>query len=192
MPYVFSIPETVLRSIFIGFGIVIPILVLSKTYGEKKVKLKQIFIHTSLQAVRVAGVVYFILYLLQSLLLYNQQSPTIAEARKQAFMFGEDWLYYWYPPLIILLLTQVWWVKKIALKKTALVTFGLMLLILPVLTSERVAVLLSGFYRDYVPADEWSFPILTLLAELAINTIVFIFIIFTIMNIGGKFKTLKE
>lgn len=187
----FSIPEIVLKSIFIGFGIVVPILVLSKTFDGKKIKLKQIFIETSLQTVRVAGIVYFLLYLLQSLLL-NQQITTIIEARKQAMMFGEDWLYYWYQPLIILLLTQLWWVKKFALKKTALVTFGLMLLVLPVLTSERVVILFSGFHRDYMPADDWSFPILTILAEIAINTVIFIFIVFIIMNITGKFKTLKE
>lgn len=188
----FSIPEILLKSIFIGFGIVIPILVLSRTSDEKKIKLKQIFIHTSLQTVRVAGIVYFLMYLLQSLVLHNQQTTTIIETRNQTMMFSEDWLYYWYQPLIILSLTQIWWIKKIASKKTALITFGLMLLILPVLTSERVVVLFSGFHRDYMPADDWSFPILTILAEIAINTVIFIFIVFTIMNISGKFKTLKE
>jgi hypothetical protein len=56
-----EILNLLLRSVFIGFGFLIPILAVMKTSDLKKLEFKDLFILTAIQLVRIAGILYFIL-----------------------------------------------------------------------------------------------------------------------------------
>lgn len=177
MPEHTSILNILLTSIFIGFGVVVPIVALLKTSNIEKLKVKELFILTAVQAVRVGGILYFLLFLVDTYLNWNYVK-----------LYGDQWLYYWFSPLMSLLLSQLFWIKKLYMKKPALITLALFLLIFP---SQRLLLMLRNLHRNYLPAT-WSVFQMNPLIELLLNIIVFIFIIITIMLAGGKLKKIKE
>lgn len=184
-----SIFNLILGSIFIGFGFVIPIVALLKTSDLKKLKFKELFILTAVQAVRVSGIIYFVLWLVQMYFLYSKHLEDPAEIYSfENRLFGPYWLIYWFPPLMYLLLSQLFWIKKLYLRKPALITLCVLLLVLP---SQRFLIFITAFHRDYLPSS-WSMCQSDLIVEFALNIIVFIFIIITIMLAGNKFKHIKQ
>lgn len=184
-----SILNILLRSIFVGFGFVIPIVALLKTSDLTKLKFKDLFVLTAVQAVRIAGPLYFVLWFVQMYLSFNNSVEAPAGRFSiENTLFGPYWLIYWFPPLMYLLLSQVFWIKKLYMRKTALITFCILLLILP---SQRFVNILTALHRDYLPSS-WSMHIGDMLIEFVLNIIVFIFIMFTIMLAGNKFKQIKQ
>lgn len=187
MPEHSSILNLILISIFIGFGIVVPIITLLKTSDLTKLKLKELFVLTAVQAVRVGGILYFILFLLQTYLMYSQaEGDAIYSVENR--VSGPYWLAYWFPPLMYLLLTQLLWIRRLYLKKIFLITLSLLLLFLP---SPRFIIFVTAFHRDYLPSS-WSMHPGDMAIGFVLNIIVFIFIVFTIMLAGNKFKKIKE
>jgi hypothetical protein len=165
----------------------VPIVTLLKTSNLTRLKFKELFIFTAVQAVRVGGILYFILFLLQTYLLYSQAgSDEIFSVENR--LSGPYWLAYWFPPLMNLLLTQLLWIRKLYMKKGALITMSLLLLFLP---SPRFIIFITAFHRDYLPSS-WSMYQGDMILGFVLNIIVFIFIIFTIMLAGNKFKKIKE
>ena len=81
-----------------------------------------------------------------------------------------------------LVLSQLFWIKKLYMKKAALITLALLLLILP---SQRILLLLTQASGKYLPDGTETG---TLLLRLLLNIIVFIFVTFTIILAGGKLK----
>ncbi len=61
MHSVTDILNILLKSVFVGFGFVIPILALIRTSNIKAIAVKDLFILTAVQAVRIAGIFYFLL-----------------------------------------------------------------------------------------------------------------------------------
>lgn len=182
-----SILNLILKSIFVGFGIVIPILALVKTSSLRAIEVKQLFILTAVQTVRVAGIPYIILFLVQTYFLYNTRPLSIWPDAAEAMLFGPYWLT-WFSPLMYFLLSQLLWVKKLYIKRYALVTMSLFLLILP---SRRFLMFIQVWYRDYLPSS-WAMYTINPFIEVLLNIIVFTFVIFTIMLANGKFKKIKR
>ena len=173
-----SILNILLKSIFVGFGFVIPIVTLLKTSNLIKLKFKDLFILTAVQTVRLAGIIYFLLFLLK----------TYSKPDYGAFK-GSFLVFYWYSPLIYLIVSQVYWLKKSYMSKPALVTFAISLFILP---SELLKMQVWRYIHEYgsLMLNFSAFP--NLIIDFILNVIVFIFIIITLMLAGNKFKQIKQ
>jgi hypothetical protein len=177
-----AIFNIMLRSIFIGFGFIIPILSLIRTSNLKVIEFKQLFTLTAVKTIKVAGILYFVLWVAQV------ADAHFSKTNAQVDFMGPYWIYYWYSPLMYLLLTQLFWIKKLHIKKAALITLGLLLLILP--SQPFLLYITASRETDYL-LHKWSLTAGTMALELLLCIIVFIFIIFTIILIGNKFKNKK-
>lgn len=178
-----SILSLILRSIFIGFGFVVPIVTLLRTSDLKKLKFKELFILTAVQAVRVAGILNFVLFAIEVIADYYNKYLVLNYG-------GSFLLYYLYPPLMCLLLTQLFWIKKLYIKKPALISFSLLLLLLPSKTFLFFIRKLTTYNISIT--ESWYQSSNHSLTEFILNIIVFIFIIITIMLAGNKFKHIKQ
>ena len=189
-----DILNILLKSIFVGFGFVMPILALIKTSNLKALQVKDLFILTSIQAVRLAGIIYFILAVKDLYPLYFG-GDSYEQVNVDYTNLMVNWMF---APALYLLLSQVFWIKKIYMKKKALIVFSVLVLILP--SYFVLQVLLRSIFifttsdRDYLPSYwimyEKGFGISPVLG-FVLNIIVFIFIIFTIILLGGKLKDKK-
>ena len=171
----------ILKSIFVGFGFIMPILALIRTSNLKALEVKDLFILTAVQAVRVSGIVYFILAAKDAYFVYSD-GVSYEHTNVSA---GAYWFYVFFSPLMYLVITQCFWIKKLYMKKPALITLSLLLLVLP-----------SSFFMLFLKADTYM-PLIKLmfsvgnLSAFLLNIIVFIFITFTIILLGGKLKDKK-
>lgn len=170
-----------LESILTGFGIIIPILSLIRTSNIKTIAIKDLFILTGIQMVRLAGIAYFVLWFIR---MREQNDIDMDTFRFEEHVFGPYWLAIIFSPIMALVLSQLFWIKKLYMKKAALVTFSSLLLIL---SSQRAMIFVTTFYRDYLPTS-WSMRTGSIFIEIALNIIVFIFITFAVMLAGGKLK----
>lgn len=175
-----DILNILLKSIFVGFGIIIPILALIKTSHLKALEFKDLFILTAVQAVRIAGIFYFILAAKDAYAYFFDGTSYMASNVAGSVYILHTFL----PPVITLLLTQLFWIKKLYMKKAALITFALLLVILP---SQRVMFFVTSLHRDYLPSS-WSMDPVDMIIEALLNIIVFIFIIIPIIVAGGKLR----
>jgi len=175
-----SLLTIILESIFVGFGIVMPILSLIRTSNLKAIEVKDLFILTGVQMVRISGILYFILSLVSIGIQYNE-SPGMFSSPFGTILYSYL-LSLLYTPLMTLVLSQLFWIKKLYMKKAALITLGLMLLVLP---SQRTLLLLTQISSNFLPDGAETGA---LLLRLLLNIIVFIFITFTIILAGGKLK----
>jgi hypothetical protein len=171
-----------LQSILTGFGIVIPIFALIRTSNLKTIAVKDLFILTAVQMVRLAGIAYFILWLITTWEQNNELSDAPIPFKDR--LFGPYWLPLLFAPVMTLVLSQLFWIKKLYMKKAALITFALLLLILP---SQRVMFFVTSLHRDYLPSS-WSITTGNMFIQTALNIIVFIFITFAVMLSSGKLK----
>lgn len=184
----FSILNALLQSVFTGFGIVMPIVALLRTSNLKTLSFKEAFVLTGVQVLRITGILYFILFCVDAYLQYNTSSANAGTVSVVPPMFGPYWFYYWFSPLMYLLLSQLFWIKKLYMKKAALITLSIMLLIFP---SQRLLIILTTFQRDYLPSN-WTMYQGNIALQVLLNIIVFIFTIFTVMIATGKLKKLSE
>jgi len=183
MHSVTDILNVLLRSVFIGFGILIPLLAVMRTSDLKKLEFKDLFILTAVQLVRVAGIIYFILGAVAVYPLFFSTGPAAAGAVKVDMNgYGMQIIF---APLMTLIITQFFWFKKLYMKRKALIVLPLLLLIVPsalflkVAQAENVAPILKA-------AFSWQEIVKTI-----ISIIIFFFITFTIVLLGGKLKDKK-
>lgn len=172
-----------LKSIFVGFGFIIPILALIKTSNLKALEVKDLFILTSVQAIRVSGIIYFVLALV-AVYPFFANDGSVGGVNVDFTGYGLNLLF---SPLMYLLLSQLFWIKKLYMKKAALITLAILLLILPhVRFLSSVKTFSLGSLTTVLSVFNMTNIILW-----ALNIIVFIFIIFTIILLGGKLKDKK-
>lgn len=183
-----SLLTIILESIFVGFGIVIPILSLIRTSNLKAIEVKDLFMLTGVQMVRVAGILYFILFAVQAIGWYSGEPQNDLERRMKMMMFSASWMYVWYKPLVLLLLTQLFWIKRLFTRKAPRIIFAIMLLVLPTLASQQFIMTIISLHRDGVLPSNWNINIGTILLQYLLNVIVFTFIAFTVILAGGKLK----
>ncbi|MNK47222.1 hypothetical protein D3C87_660280 [compost metagenome] len=174
-----EILNIILKSIFVGFGVIIPILSLIKTSGLKSIEVKDLFILTAVQLVRVSGIIYFILAITGNLGAFSAKNATGEGLGLEYF------LYLFFSPLMYLLLTQLFWIKKLYMKKMARITLSILMLILPsswfllLVKTENIGTVTKAVFTTEV------------ISVFFLNIIVFIFMTFTIILLGGKLKDKK-
>jgi len=181
-----TVIKALLLSIFIGFGIVIPIVSLVKTSNLKSIEFKNLFIFTGVQLVRITGILYFVLWLLDLYRNYAQYDTN--KAGVDYTLFGPLWLVFWMPPILYFVLSQVFWIKKLYLKKSALITFALLLFILPF---QKLWVIVSTLINEHHRVTEAA-PAYTTVAGVALNVVIFIFMVIIIILMSGKLKDKKK
>jgi len=179
-----EILNLLLRSIFIGFGILIPLFSLKKTSDLQTLKFKDLFILTAIQMVRIAGIIYFILGAVAVYpLFFNTGSAAASSVKVDLSGYGMNIIF---APLMTLVITQFFWIKKVYMKRKALIVLPLLLLIIP--SSLFLAVAQS---QEYLPVLKTAFSWPELL-KTVISIIIFFFITFTIILLGGKLKENKQ
>ena len=178
-----DILNILLKAIFVGFGFIIPILALIRTSNLKALQVKDLFILTAVQTVRVSGILYFVLAFVAAYPLLAHSSPTGAAGVK--IDFTNYAVYLLFAPLMCLLISQLFWIKKLYMKKAALITLSLLLLTLP--SDIFFAVAQS---KDFMPSLKVMFSGTEIIKAL-ISCVMFIFITFTIILMGGKLKDKK-
>ncbi|NDI99540.1 hypothetical protein GWA97_10685 [Flavobacterium sp. LaA7.5] len=142
--------------------------------------LKETFIVTAIKLLLFSGIIYFILAAKDAYFLYfNGTSYEHFNVQYKDYLF-----YLLFQPFIYLLLSQVFWIKKLRTNKAALITFSVLLLIVP---SQWLFSMVTAFHKDYFPGSV-SESILTTVLQVVLNIVVFIFINITIMMTKGELK----
>lgn len=184
----FSILNALLQSVFTGFGIVIPIVALLRTVNLKKLAVKEAFVLTAVQVLRLAGILYFILFCVDAYFQYTQPYSVGPGVTLESPLFGRYWVLEWFTPIMYLVLSQLFWIKKLRIKKAGLITLAILLLLLP---SRSVLFALTNIGSSksiQLLINNW----LTILVEAALGCVVFTFAVIAVMSATGKVKKLAE
>jgi hypothetical protein len=186
MSSIVSILTLLLKSIFVGFGVIIPLLYFIKTSNLKFIKVKDVFVATSVWVIRVSGILYAVFFLLNTFLIYLDRANAgeWGPWSVKIMLFGEYSIMYWFPPLMFVLLSQLFWIQRVYVKKPILVVIAILMLILP---SYRLVLFFINLGKGY-NSIIWTFYPPATPFEIALNIIVYIFIVFTILLLGGKLK----
>ncbi|SFQ70729.1 hypothetical protein SAMN05444144_11639 [Flavobacterium akiainvivens] len=179
-----------MESLFVGFGILIPIFALIRTSNLKTIQVKDLFILQAVQAVRLSGIFYAVL---QIPMLYTILKP--AESATDSMVsisYPASYLVtIFFPALAYLIISQLFWMKKMYVSKTPLIILALLLLIIP---SPSVTALVSRLFadgQDYLPSS-WTMFTSMMPGNLAVRTllhiVIFFFTTFTLMLLSGRLK----
>jgi hypothetical protein len=183
MHSVTDILNVLLRSVFVGFGILIPILAIARTSDLKTIQFKDLFILTAIQMVRILGIIYFILGAVAVYPLFiNTGTEAASNVKVDLTGYGMNIIF---APLMTLVITQLFWIKKLYMKRKALIMLPLLLLILPSALFMTIAQ-----SENSAPALNAAFSWQEILKTI-ISIIIFFFITFTIILLGGKLKDKK-
>lgn len=142
--------------------------------------IREFFIDTAIKLLRVSGIAYLFFFMLDTYMLNIQLGGDFLN-----HIIGAYWLYYWFSPIMYLFLSQLLWIKKLSSKKSGLIIFSLLLLLLP---SQKLLVFITAFHRDYLPSGYTMYSS-GIMIEFVLNIIVFIFTILTITLLTNKLKT---
>jgi hypothetical protein len=189
-----SVLKTFIESLFVGFGILIPVCALIRTSNLKTIAIKDLFILQAVQAVRLAGIFYAVL---QIPVLYTMLKPTESAADSMVSISypARFMVNLFFPAVAFFIITQLLWIKKMYLKKTPLIIVALLLLIVPsdIVTAHAGALFDDG--TDYLPST-WSIFTNMLPGNLAVRTllhlVIFFFTTFTLMLLSGRLKKIVE
>lgn len=179
-----NVLKVFLESLFVGFGILIPVFSLIKTSNLKTLAVKELFILQAVQAIRIGGIFYAVLHLPDVYRVYFEhagQEGVVARVSYPAQMQ----LQLFFKPVVYLVLTQLFWIKKLYMKKAALIIFSLFLLVIPFWFD--IFDLIRGYEASYHQPDSgliWG----TIAKRALLNIVVFFFTVFTLMQLGGKLK----
>jgi hypothetical protein len=179
MHSVTDILNILLKSIFVGFGFIIPILSLLKISSLKALEVKDLFILTAVQTVRISGILYFILAAVSVYPLFMHDNTMAGNVKVD---FGGFAMYILFSPIMCLVISQLFWIKKLYMRKGSRITLAIMLLLLP--SAVFLAIAKS---QDFMPQLKATFGGQEILKAL-ISCIIFIFVTFTIILMGGKLK----
>ncbi|MGV3460642.1 MAG: hypothetical protein ACO1N9_09345 [Flavobacterium sp.] len=176
-----------ITSFFTGFGIVIPVLSFVKTKHLQKIAFKNLFILTAVQAVRVVGILYFLLFILKTFAFPGaEMGPWVAGHR--TMISGQYMMLYWLPPTMYLILSQLLWIRKFYITKWILAILGILLLVIPTQWFAQLAVNIGkGLNAVKFTNGEASG-----LMWYILSVVIFIFTTFTIILATGKLKTILK
>ena len=174
------------ESLFVGFGILVPIITLIKTANLKALRLKELFILQAVQVARIAGICYV---LLQVPVFYDAWQLQKSGITVPGGIFSYFGLMLFYSPVFYLIISQCFWFKKLYIKKAALITMSILLLIIP---SQQFMYFITSYFRtDYLPSS-WTMYTGSLAIKTAINVVMFFCTIFVVMQVSGKLKFLAD
>lgn len=178
--------QILFTSVFMGFGIVIPILSLIKTANLKGLHFKELFTLQGIQAVRMAGVLNLFL---QIPLIYHVWQLQQPHEGIKISMDGSNMANYgaviFYAPLLYFILSQLLWIKKLYINKKSLIALALVLLILP--SKLVLNFWISLFHTDYTVNFKAN-DVGSVALQLLLSVVVFFFTTFLLMQLSGKMK----
>lgn len=176
------------EALFIGLAILIPIAALIKTSNLKFLQAKDLFILQGIQALRIMGVFYAMLHIPDAYSVYFASSE-LSNGSSVGISFPVSYqLFLFYPPLAYLILTQLLWIKKLYIKKTALIVFCLILLIFP--TKNFVAIVSALQGQD--PTSALSVYNANFFARIGLSVVISFFTAFALMVLSGKLKNVVD
>lgn len=152
--------ETILKSLFVGFGIYTLILLLFKQILSKPTKIEiEKFDNSACTIIPVIGLIYLINWVGTLFLQYsNIEDPTEVYQMKNR-LFGSYWFGYWLAQSLFLS-SQLLWFKK--LRK---ITWIRILIALTFIVSiESILVHLTSLHREYLPSS-WSMSLSAKIVE---------------------------
>jgi len=108
-----AVTVALLRTFFIGFGFIVPALLFVKP--KKTPEFKKLFITVSIQIIRLIGIIYFALWVMDAKAATSVSAVAGGYSLTVGppFYLGESFYIYWLTPLIFLLTTQLLWINKI-------------------------------------------------------------------------------
>lgn len=176
------------ESLLAGFAIIIPIVALIKTSNLKTLQFKDLFIIQAVQLVRLSGIFYAMLHIPDVYSVYFS-AASLTNGSTVGITFPVSYqLFLFYPPAMYLILTQLFWIKKLYFKKASLITLSLILLILPSRNFVAVITALQG--ED--PTIAFALFKSELFIRLALNAVIFFFTTFALMVLSGKLKNVAD
>ena len=175
-----------LRTFFVGFGFIIPILLFVKPH--KAPGFKKLFAATSIQIIRIVGLLYFALWVLDAHTgtSIDAVAGGYAITSGPPFYLGRPFYIYWLTPLVFLLTTQLLWIPKIRDNKMLVSLFSLLMLI----NSFNLFTLALAKLKITMPMVwAWPSPDNGMFAvALILHLFMFACIVFTTMVVSGKLK----
>jgi len=178
-----------LRTFFVGFGFIVPALLFVKP--KKTPEFKKLFIATSVQVVRVAGLLYFVFWLLDAYTAtVGKPSGNYVISAGPLLYFGENFYIYWLTPIIFLISTQLLWVPRIRQNK---IIVGLLALLI-LLNSFNVFQIVLSQAKVIIPMV-WGWPVHDngmFAIALLLHLFMFFSIVFTLLLVSGKLKDLNK
>ena len=129
--------------IFIGFGLYSLLYVLI-TFFKKDIRLLETLDANSVRFITFAGIIYFLSIVIPTIISVTTSSDSNAEHR-------QFWWVPWLQPLIWILITQIFWIKKIRNIKILRVLIAILLIV----SFEMYVIIVTSFHRDYLPAT-WA------------------------------------
>lgn len=186
-----TILQTLFTSLFMGFGILIPLFSVIKTSNLKGIHFKELFILQGVQAIRLAGILNLILQMPLMYKLYTLQQPQdngVQVSIQGGNLENYGWVIF-YGPVLYFVLTQLLWIKKMYMNKKLLIAFGLVLLILPsqFVLNFWVAQTHTRYVTAHKAAEAGAFGM-----QLLLSIVVFFFTTFMLMQFTGKMKKVVE
>jgi len=176
------------ESLLIGFAIILPIAALIKTSNLKTLQVKDLFILQGIQALRIAGIFYAMLHIADVYSVYFS-APALSNGSAVGISFPVSYqLFLFYPPAMYLVLTQLFWIKKLYFKKSALITLSLILLILP---SRNFIAVITALQGDD-PSLAFAVFKAGLFVRIALSVVVAFFTTFALTVLSGKLKNLGD
>ncbi|MFP9115763.1 hypothetical protein ACLI1A_17615 [Flavobacterium sp. RHBU_3] len=186
-----TILQTLFTSLFMGFGILIPLFSVIKTSNLKGIHFKELFILQGVQAIRLAGILNLILQMPLMYKLYTLQQPQdngVQVSIQGGNLENYGWVIF-YGPVLYFVLSQLFWVKKLYMHKVLLIVFSLIVFVLPSQWMLDFFVSLKyTHYKSFHKATEFgSFGLQALL-----SIVVFFFTTFMLMQFTGKMKKVVQ
>jgi hypothetical protein len=167
-----------LEILFIGFGLTsLLILILFFFKETKEFSLK--FHYTSTYIIKYIGLIYLLLYVISTVNFLSSEGHILHVERAQGPYAWAYWLMI-LRPLVLFLLTQLFWIKKIRKIRWYSIILSLVILLVATLSGqniERYIIFITSLHRDYQPYnsnidDTLILFVVTLIYEI-IKSIVF-------------------
>lgn len=136
--------------VLFGFGLYSLLYLCLKIVGFTNSSLKG-FDYTAIQFLIYSGIIFSVLTFIELFLSYLQLVPELDKIAFRQKVFGSIWPLFLGLPLFYLLLTQLYWIKK--LRDSPIFRFISAIFFL--LAFERISNYIISMNRDYLPSN-WS------------------------------------
>lgn len=139
-----------LEILFIGFGLTSLLILILLLFKETKAfSLK--FHYTSTYIIKYIGLVYLLLYVFSAVDFLSTQGHILHTERAQSSYAWAYWLMI-LRPLVLFLLTQLFWIKKIRKIRWYSITLSLVILLTATISGqnlEKYVIFVTSLHRDY-------------------------------------------
>lgn len=141
-----------LEILFIGFGLTSLLILILFLFKETK-EFSSKFHHTSTYIIKYIGLVYLLLYAISTISFLSSEGHILHIERAQGPYAWAYWLMI-LRPLVLFLLTQLFWMRKIIKIRWQSIIISLIILLVATLSGqnfERYVIFITSLHRDYQP-----------------------------------------